>query len=349
MENKTTEQINELRKVMGTLPHQEPQLRTEFTRGVEGITVELVDTNKNPYKGMYVLATSCWGKGINKWAETSPENRFLVVKAALEGDALPLAAEVPFFTFAVEGLSRAAFDQLARTRDAVFSAKGMRDNNWKDCNIRIPTSLWPTLEERMLGESLGDKHPDDITEEDKKVLSKLINFENIKKAMIDVKKVYGDIVDTGKASWQAARTVLPLYVEYGFSVRYHYLALKKVCANRMKFCEMEDTCAVGWLYQKAVEKVFPLLASYLRPGCDFGHKCQYHKSYGMSELFGCLFSECGRNKCEATSEYAEFNETCTNYKDLEEQLEIHITRPDEWPTYTWETLPPQDKLLFMED
>jgi hypothetical protein len=155
MENMTTDQINELRKVMGTLPYQEPKLETKFVRGVEGIKVKLVDTNKNPYKGMYVLATSCWGKKIDKWEETSPENRFLVVKAALEGDALPLAAEVPMFAFAVEGLSRAAFDQLARTREAVFSAKGMRDNNWKDCNIRIPTSLWPTEHEFKRAQELG--------------------------------------------------------------------------------------------------------------------------------------------------------------------------------------------------
>jgi thymidylate synthase ThyX len=261
---------------------------------------------------MYVMATSCWGSKINKWSETSPDNRFRVIKAVLERQALPLALEAPNFTFAVEGCSRAAFDQMARTRvGAVFSAKGMRDNNWKDCSIIIPTALW---REEFIGKAYTQ-------------LDQIIDL------MVHVKNVYSDIVDLGLGSWQAARSVLPLYVAYGYSVNYNYMALKGVCANRMKFCEMEDTCAIAWLMQKAVSEEFPLLGSYLRPGCDFAGKCQYHTEYAMSEMFGCLFKECGRNKCEASSDYAEFNETCTNYKDLEEQLEVHITRPSEWKRY----------------
>ncbi len=326
-----TKEINELRRVMGTLPDQNPELETKFLRGVEGIEVKLVDHNINPYKAMYILATSCWGKKIDKWDQTSPENRFLVVKAALEGEALPLALEVPNFTFVVEGPSRAAFDQLARTRiGAVFSAKGMRDNNWKDAAIRIPTALWV-----------------DDTEEDR---VKIQNFDNILRSMDGVKRVYADIVDQGIGSWQAARTVLPLYTVYGYSVCYNYMALRGVCAKRMKFCEMEDTVAVAWLMAKEVSDHFPLLGSYLKPGCDNSHKCQYHKSYSLSELFGCLFKECGRNPCPDTNDYAEFNETCTNYRDLEEQLGIEIPKPDEWPIYNkLEDLPQSDKDLFEDN
>ena len=134
---------NDLRKAMGTLPNQDPELETKFFKGVTGITVELLDHNINPYKAMFIMATSCWGKKINKWADCTPEDRFTVVKAVLDGQALPLALEAPNFTFAIEGLSRAAFDQFARTRiGACFSAKGMRDNNWKDAAMRIPTALW---------------------------------------------------------------------------------------------------------------------------------------------------------------------------------------------------------------
>lgn len=345
MSNSETTRINNLRKVMGTLPNQEPELRTDFVRGVEGITVDLVDYNANPYKSMYILATSCWGEKIDKWEDTDPESRFEVVKAVLNRQALPLALETPGFTFVVEGPSRAAFDQLARTRiGAVFSAKGMRDNNWKSASIRIPTSLWPTEEDHLIAEE-GIPADDDTM---KACCDKIKRFEDIKKAMLQVKEVYGDIVDAGKASWQAARTVLPLYVVYGYSVHYSLAALMGVCANRMKFCEMEDTCAVAWLMAERVKEKFPLLGSKLRPGCDNGKRCQYHKSYTMSEMFGCLFKECGRNECPDSNDYAEFNETCTNYKDLEEQLGIKITAPTEWPEYTWETLPESDKRLFEE-
>jgi thymidylate synthase ThyX len=212
---------------------------------------------------------------------------------------------------------------MARTRvGAVFSAKGMRDNNWKDCGVRIPTALWNNKE--YIGRVMDE--------------------------MLEVKKLYADIVDSGKGSWQAARTILPLYVVYGYSATYNYNTLRGVCANRMKFCEMEDTVAIAWLMAQEVSKVFPLLGSYLRPGCDYAGKCTYHQSYAMSEMFGCLFKECGRNKCENSDGYAEFNETCTNYKDLEEQLKMHITRPNEWKTNSkFEDLSPRDKYLFMED
>jgi hypothetical protein len=144
--------------------------------------------------------------------------------------------------------------------------------------------------------------------------------------------------------------VLPLYVVYGYSASYDFASLMGVCANRMKFCEMEDTVAVAWLMQRAVFQAFPLLGSYLKPGCDGGRSCQYHKAYAMSDLFGCLFKECGRNPCKTDNGYAEFNETCTNYKDLESQLGIRIWSPEEWPKFdTFESLTSADMALFTED
>jgi thymidylate synthase ThyX len=343
-----TNRINELRKVMGTLPNQSPDLKTQFIKGVEGISVKLIEAMENPYKPMVVLGTTCWGTKVDKWEDLTPENRFEVVKAILRGQALPLALEVPQFSFAIEGPSRAAFDQIARARlGVVFSARGMRDNNWKDASIRIPTSLWPTDEERSMAWEYFNNPENSLEYEEAYI--KYQNFINIENTMKAVKQLYADIVDVGKGSWQAARSVLPLYVVYGFSMAINFQSLKSMCSSRMKFCEMEDTVAVAWLLAKAVSEKFPLLGSYLRPGCDWTGKCQYHKSYTLSEMFGCLFKECGRNICLDSNDYAEFNETCTNYKDLEDQLGIHITRPDEWPNYErFEDLSEIDKARFME-
>ena len=47
-----TEQINKIRELMGTLPSQEVPLETKFVKGVEGISVKLLDHNKNPYRAM---------------------------------------------------------------------------------------------------------------------------------------------------------------------------------------------------------------------------------------------------------------------------------------------------------
>lgn len=316
------ERIERLRRVMGTLPDQDPPLETKFIRGVEGISVELIDHNINPYKSMYLLATTCWGKKVYKWDETDPEYRFEVVKAVLTGNALPLALESPIFTFAIEGPSRAAFDQMARTRlGAVFSARGVRDNNWKDAAIRIPTCLWP----KGLSSPLPDSPEIDSLERD--------FFIDMMNDLRSIKALYARIVDQGKGSWQAARFCLPMNICYGWSVSYNYNSLRGVCAQRMKFCEMEDTVATAWLMAREVSKKFPLLGSFLRPGCDNAGTCQYHKTYTLSEMFGCLFKECGRNHCPAPNDYAEFNEVCTNYKDLEDQLGIPILGPKEWPRY----------------
>jgi len=324
---KYQDEVNDLRKLMGTHPEDQPKLETKFYIGVEGITVEMIDWPINPYKAMYVMATSCWGSKINKWRETEPKYRFEVVKAVLEHKALPLALEAPQFTFVVEGPSRAAFDQIARTRmGCVFSAKGMRDNNWKGCSFRIPNGV--------------------------------TNNSSSLKAMVKaVKGEYAKMIDGGKASWQAARCILPMNVCYGWTMSINYKSLQDFCAKRLKFCEQEDTCATAWMIRHTLGKKFPLLADYLRPGCDFAQKCQYHEIYSLSEIFGCLFRECGRwpvnapgigEDAEAYSA-AQFNEACSDRSVIEEQLGIDIPDPSKELPEGWDDLEEGDRGLLSAD
>jgi hypothetical protein len=275
---------------------------------------------------MYVLATTCWGKKVDKWDDTSPGQRFMVVKAVLEGLALPLALEAPSFTFTVDGPSRACFDQIARSRiGVVFSAKGMRDNNWGDCDFRIPSVFYQVGREEAL-----------IT---------VVN--QLSEARKTYRKLLG--TDGSRNSWQAARAVLPLYTCYSWSMAINYQSLRSLCANRMKFCEMEDTVAVAWLLRSALYRQFPLLASYLRPGCDFTKKCTYHKAYHLSEVFGCLFKECGRHPCEATNGYAEFNETCTDPEELYAAGIYAVSPEAPIGAACWEELDQSDRSYFLKE
>jgi len=317
------EEILKLRETMGTLPTQNPSLDTKFYTGVEGIKAELITATENPYKAMYVMATSCWGKKINKWNETSPEGRFLVIKAVLERQTLPLPLEAPQFTFAVEGLSRSSFDQLARSRIGfVFSARGVRDNNWKDVGIRIPNGIAKNVE---------------------------LQAEFISVAL-RVKEFYAELVETGKCNWQVARAILPLSIYYQFSFSANYMALFGFMNNRLKFCEQEDSCGASWAIREEIKKKFPLLGNYLRPGCDYSNKCQYYKTYGLSSMFGCLFKSCGRHPTDlqqGQEEYCEFNESCSDAKTIEEQLGFHIPRPNEYKVYeSIEDLDDKDKERF---
>ena len=145
MESRKNE-VDKMRDIMGTksltTSDKNKAPETKFYEGVEGINVSLVDWPKNPYKAMYVIATSTWGDHIDKWKETPVEGRIQVVRAALTMNALPLSLEAPKFTFAMENMSRAAFDQLARARiGTVFGSVGVRDNDWRDCAIRIPQTI----------------------------------------------------------------------------------------------------------------------------------------------------------------------------------------------------------------
>jgi hypothetical protein len=320
------DEIDEIRRVMGTLPDQEPENKTEFYPGVTGMkdSVKLIDYPRNPYKAMFTLATSCWGKKIDKWFNISSQGRFMVVLAVLKKQALPLAYEAPSFTFACERIPRWSFDQIARARQGiVFSSQGTRDNNHKDAGFFVHDEIAEDIE----------------------------LFEAFKKAALECKNVYEMIVDKGKGSWQSARSIFPISNTHAFSFAANFAALQNLCARRMQFCEADATVAFAWLVQKELDKTFPLLANYCRPGCDFAKKCTYNNAYNMSNMFGCLFAPCGRNS-GIYSEYAEFNKSCTDKTKLEKQLEIQIKEPFGWIDFTendYDKLDPKDKALFEQD
>lgn len=313
-------EINDLRKIMKTNPKENTALKTEFFEGVRDINVELYDYPLNPYKAMFNMATSTWGNTINKWDEVTSQARFLVVKAILDFKSLPNAMEAPSFTFGVEKCSRSSFDQIARARiGAVFSSMGWRDNDHSDIGFRVPQEVW----------------------DDKDSLSRFIETCNI------AKMNYHYLVNKGKANWQNARAFLPISACHSFSMAMNYMALRNFCNKRLKFCEQADTVAVAWLIRERILDKFPLLGSYLRPSCDWKQRCEYHQEYAMSEAFGCLFKECGRNECLATDDYASFNKSCSDKDIIEEQLCIHI--PDnieDLPISNYFDLDPIDKELF---
>jgi len=313
--------VDRMREAMGTAPDTNVELITPIFEGVKGIKVELYDACVNPYKAMFNMVVSTWGKHINKWPEVSPENRFAVIKALLEFKALPSAMEHPVFCFGIERCSRSAFDQLARARLGVcFSSQGWRDNDHSDVGFRIPQQIF----------------------DDTKSRAELVE------ALNHCKQVYHNLVNKGQANWQDARAALPISACHMFSMSINYLALRNLCNKRLKFCEQADTVAVAWLMRKRVLEAFPLLGSYLRPSCDGRGVCEYHQSYSMSEAFGCLFKACGRNPEQGgQDEYATFNNSCTDAKTLSEQLGIKIPGPKEdLPPKSWEDLKESDRDLL---
>lgn len=323
--------IKELREAMGTAPIVAPPFETRFYRGVEGIQVDLIDGPVNPYKAMYAMAVSTWGrvgsKAVDRWDLVSPDARVAVVRAVLDGHALPLAMEAPKFTFEISNLSRWAFDQIVRARiGVVYASMGTRDNCHLDLPFRMHEATWNDSVKRMMFAT------------------------NAKLA----KDNYRAVVESGRGNWQEARSWLPISVVHRFTMSINYAALRNLCARRMSFSEAEDTVAVAWLFRDRLMKsdAYPLLGSYLRPACDFVESCRYHRNSRISEAFGCLFRSCGRNPVKDTlwnskpnSEYAVFNESCSDRKVISEQLGIDIPEANEERPETFE-LTTRDRELF---
>jgi len=296
------EELKKLRKLMNTLPEDQPPREDKIYIGVEKIKVKMIDWPQNPYKAIYSLAAATWGSAKNwaeKWRKTSVQGRILVVKAALSGQTLPQCLETPSFTFEIQGLSRSAFDQLARTRQSAIGSVGFRDNSHRDACLRISSSM--------------AKYKD-----------------KIEKWWKDTKDLYDFLITEGRENWQNARAIMPMGTCWRFVWSMNYRALKDMCGKRMCFAEQSDTVATSWLIREEIKKKFPFLAAYLRPFCDFSRKCLYQQAYSLSEAFGVLFKPCGRWPVDAKYEVATFNYSSTSKEELEKQLRIKIPNADDY-------------------
>lgn len=295
--------IQELRRIMGTLPDDQPPRSDEIYVGVEGIEVKMVDWPRNPYRAIFEVVTSTWkGTWWEKWENTPVEGRIAVVVSALEGKTLQQALEAPSFTFKIKGLSRSAFDQLARHRQTAIGSVGFRDNAWTDASLRIPSDL--------------------------------LRWENeIREWWRQTKDLYEKIIKSGQASWQSARAILPMGTCWYFVWSMNYRALKDLLATRMAFCEQYDTVYTAWAIWAELRKKFPLLAAYCRPRCDLMRKCYYGDVYSLSILFGALFAPCGR--WPVSGVWATFpNLSAADPQEIDRELRKHygfgVPKPDEW-------------------
>lgn len=331
------EKIREMRRRMGTLPHQAPKVSTRFFRGVEGIQVSLIDGPVNPYRAIFTMATSTWGAATAdvaaRWSSVTPEDRFEVIRSVLLGQALPLALEAPKFTFSIAGLSRWSFDQIVRARlGVVYASLGTRDNCHADIPFRFHEATWRNPDKLRLAMEVA----------------------------LRAKTTYGMFMDSGLSSWQEARELLPISVVHRFVMAINYASLRTMCASRMTFSEAEDTVAVAWLLRDRLlqEDAYPYLAAWLRPRCDVVGSCCYHRAYTSAEAFGCLYRSCGRNPVKSAPgmppidyEVAEFNEACSDRETISRQLGIGIPGSEEGraENITFADLSPRDNHLLEEN
>lgn len=319
----TNEEKDDLRRQMGTLP----ETNTEFSdtilyKGVTGINVEMFSWPKNWTQiiGEHVVAT--WGdeRFATKWNNIKPELRFLIVKAAATGQTLPQSLEGVSFDFTVRGLSRAAFDQIVRARLGFFAhSQGVRDNSRLDAAFRVPSHAW----------------------EDKDLFNDIL--EEIKVWKTNYKKM----LKHGSGSFQSARIHMPMAATHSFKMHMNLAALRGFMSQRLLACEMSDTCHTAILIRDCIKQYSPYIASMLKPRCDSQKRCIYHNAYTLSEMFGCLFSSCGRWKDETP--YSTHNQSCSDYTTMGEESGLKLENPGDWENYAnYEDLSDIDKAFFNE-
>ena len=290
------------RRLMKTAPDVAPRA-DEVRYDLKKLKVEMVDGPTNPYKAMFMLATSTWGsreKWWKRWDDATPLGRMRVVEAILSGQTLPTALECPSFTFVIQGMTRASYDQLARERYSGIGSMGSRDDAHLDAALILPPRLKPYS-------------------------------RKIERWWKATKDLYEEIVSKGKESWQTARFVLPSGMEWRFTWTMNYRAFQQMVAKRMCFAEQHDTVAVAWMMWNEMWKKWPLLAAYARPACDRAGRCLYSQRYTLAEMFGNLFLPCGRHKVEHKP-LALFNEVSCSREELLDILPegVMIPEPGDW-------------------
>ena len=239
MEEKLSYKVVEnLRKVMGTLPEERPPICTEFHKMKDEIEVTLEENMTNPYKSMFVTSTSTWGDNAfeQKWPITTPEGKFEVVKAVLTHNTLPQAREMVQFIFRVRGVPRWLFDYHTQIPFTSFMSIGCRDNNKSDVDVITVGNRTLSIQER--------------------------------KTFDDLKKIYAEVLNNDQSSWQSARTFLPQSYQHSYHFGQNLLSLVSMRGFNASGSFGDDIKEQSLLHLyrvlvKQIENKFPLIGTYL--------------------------------------------------------------------------------------
>jgi len=262
--NFTPEQIENLRRQMGTLPHQNfgEEPATEVVREGEGIRATLVYAPRHGelYRAIFYAVTATWGPTVIKDVSW-PLIEWVVEQQVLLGSTLSQALEIPVFVFGVEGAPRSAMDQHFRPRvGAAFCAQGVRDNDARHRPVVLPREVYD------LGGETGDAAVG---------------------AVLAAKAAYSALVDAG-VSYQGARAVLPMGIENNWIGIYNWLALTTMMGKRLQLCEQPETVEVAWRMWEEVHLWSATWAYHLLPTCVRVGTCTYSRSYAEGRLFSDL-------------------------------------------------------------
>lgn len=226
-----------------------PANERKWLPGYEGVGCKLIT---DPATIAVACREATWGSVYDFVDELTPE----IIESTLEeikgGKVLGAALEVPALAFVMRG-SRSTMDQLLRLRESAGASHTTRDNDFRDFNIIVPTTVenlqYSSLTNMQLYMELG---------------------EHIAKA----RDLYGRMVDAGVPPQDARYFCLPMGYQGDWVQVMNLRAFVKECEQRLcnGLTQHESNYMVR-LQRDLVVEQWPWMAEMLRSSCEKRGQC----------------------------------------------------------------------------
>ena len=233
--------------------------------------VKLIQMTENPIEVMWVAARTCYSEkspieiwedryGVfsndyehtQEWIEQCTDKHWNLVKQVLNSGHQSIAEHV-YFTFAIEGISRACSHQLVRHRAGiVFSQQSQRYVEFKDGNFSF---VYPNCIEKS----------EDVFSYDK--------------CIEHISHVYNYMIQKGMKA-EDARSVLPNATKTNITMSVNFRELIHLCNLRLCTRAQKEIRDLFGLIVKEVKGADERLASYLVPQCEVSGLCTEHQCCG---------------------------------------------------------------------
>ena len=232
-------------------------------------SVKLLSMTQNPIEVMWTAARTCYSpKGpIEMWedsATTPTDKKWKLVKTVLDSGHQSIAEHV-YFTFAIEGISRACSHQLVRHRAGiVFSQQSQRYVEIKESKQELMEILNRYEGPEM--KALCDKY--------------FVEFKDmIPSDLIKTLCEYRDLVDGGCKA-EDARNVLPNATKTNIVMSINLRELIHICNLRLCTRAQDEIRTLFGMIKLAVNRYDDRLSKLLVPTCEVNGFCKEHKCCG---------------------------------------------------------------------
>ena len=242
---------------------------------------------ENPIDIMWTAARTCYSAKSpiemwdNRWhgmtecytktAEQFTEKHWKLVKKVLDSGHQSIAEHV-YFTFAIEGISRACSHQLVRHRAGiVFSQQSQR-------YVEIKESY-----EDLCDVSDGAAATANVT--DKYFVSCEDGMSGLKYAELDTLKEYRRLIEQEGMKAEDARAILPNATKTNITMSVNFRELIHLCNLRLCKRAQKEIRDLFKLIVKEIEAKDTKLASYLVPSCEAHGVCFESNCCGRKPKF----------------------------------------------------------------